>query len=372
MMEQGNNRTKTIVRVSYHGIVANLVLVAFKAVIGILANSIAVILDAVNNLSDALSSVITIVGTRLASRKADRKHPYGHGRIEYITSTVIAVIVLVAGVTAFKESIEKIIHPVQTDFRWYSLVIISAAVLVKILLGRYFQKKGNELNSVSLAASGSDAIFDAILSFATLVSAAISMIWQINLEGYLGVGISVFILKAGIGSLRDAINDIIGVRIDTRLSSELKEQITSYPGVYGAYDLILHDYGPGLMMGSVHIEVDDGLTAREIDTMTRAVTAGIYHKFGVILTVGIYAANNSDPESVAIRALVREEIGKHPEILQMHGFYMEPEKKVISLDIIVDFGTPDSPRIAEEVRGAIEAKYPGYKVYVNLDRDFSD
>lgn len=371
-MEQENTRTRQIVHVSYRGIAANLVLVAFKAVVGILAGSIAVILDAVNNLSDALSSVITIVGTKLAAKKPDKKHPYGHGRIEYITSTIIAMIVLAAGVVALKESVEKILHPAQPDFKAYSVIILAAAVLTKIFLGRYFQKKGKQYRSSSLTASGKDALFDAILSFATLVSAVISIVWEINLEGWLGIGISVFILKAGIDVLRDALNDIIGVRIDAELSEELKKQIVSDPDVHGAYDLILHNYGPGLTIGSVHIEVDDGKTAREIDQLTRRITADIYHRFGIILTLGIYASNDSDPLAAEIRSAVREEVEKYPQILQVHGFYMDQEQKIVSFDVIFDFQEAEPKKISEELRLAISERYPGYQVIVHLDRDFSE
>ena len=366
------NREKEIVKVSLKGILVNVVLVVFKAFVGFLANSIAVILDAVNNLSDALSSIITIIGTKIAGKSADKKHPYGHGRVEYITSSIIAIIVLVAGVTSLKESIEKIIDPGETDFKVYSVVIIAAAVATKILLGLYFRKKGKALNSSSLATSGTDALFDAILSAATLISAIIAMIWKINVEGFLGVGISVFILKAGIEVMREAISDLIGVRIDAKLSEGIKGEITSFSEVHGAYDLILHTYGPEQLIGSVHVEVDDDLTAREIDTLTRRITADVYRKFGVILTVGIYATNNSDDVSATIRRYAEERVAEMPQILQMHGFYMEHNAKVVSLDVIVDFKEQDPKAVATAVREALETQFPEYKFYVNLDRDFSD
>ena len=369
---QGRDRTRQIVKVSYRGIGVNLILVAFKAVVGLLANSIAVILDAVNNLSDALSSIITIIGTKIAGKAADKKHPYGHGRVEYVTSSIIAIIVLVAGVTSLKESIEKIISPAETNYKVYSIVIIAAAVLAKVFLGRYFRKKGKELNSSSLATSGADALFDAILSAATLVSAVIAMIWKINIEGFLGVGISVFILKAGIEVMREAISDLIGVRIDSELAEGIKGAINSFPEVHGAYDLILHTYGPGQLIGSVHVELDDDLTAHDIDTLTRKITADIYQKFGVILTVGIYATNTSDDVSCTIRAAAEEKIAEFPQILQMHGFYMEHQAKVVSLDVIVDFKDPDPKKTAESVREFLSERFPDYRFYVNIDRDFSD
>ena len=366
------NREKQIVKVSAKGILVNIVLVAFKALVGFLANSVAVILDAVNNLSDALSSIITIIGTKIAGKSADKKHPYGHGRVEYITASIIAIIVLVAGVTSLKESVEKIIEPEETDFKVYSVIIIAAAVITKILLGLYFRKKGKGLKSSSLITSGTDALFDAILSTATLVSAIVSMIWQINIEGFLGVGISVFILKAGIEVMREAISNLIGVRIDAELAEGIKAEINKFPEVHGAYDLILHTYGPELLIGSVHVELDDAMTAREIDTLTRKIFSDIYNKFSVMLTVGIYATNSSDEISGAIRRYAEERVAEMPQILQMHGFYMEHITKVVSLDIIVDFKEPEPQAVAGAVRGALETQFPEYRFYVNIDRDFSD
>ncbi len=370
--EKKTNRTKEIVKVSFRGIGVNLVLVVFKAVVGLLANSIAVVLDAVNNLSDALSSIITIIGTKIAGKGADKKHPYGHGRVEYITSSIIAVIMLAAGVTALKESIEKIITPTKTDFKIYSVIIIAAAVGAKIVLGLYFRKKGKQFSSSSLISSGTDALFDAVLSTATLVSAVVAIGWGYNIEGFLGVGISVFILKAGIEVMRDAISELIGVRIDSELAEGIKSKIASFEEIHGVYDLILHTYGPGQLIGAVHVEIDDDLTARQIDTLTRRITADVYHTFGVILTVGIYASNTSDDISKTIRKAAEEKIREYPQILQMHGFYMEHEAKVVSLDIILDFKEKNPKEISEKICAALQSEFPEYRFYVNLDRDFSD
>ena len=192
-MNNTNDRNKIIIRTSIIGIAANLFLVAFKAVVGLLANSIAVILDAVNNLSDAVSSVITILGTRLAGRKPDADHPYGHGRYEYLSAMVVSAIVIYAGVTAFVESVKKIIYPEMPDYSAVSLIIIGGAVIVKFFLGRYVKSVGKRINSNSLVSSGSDALFDAVLSLSVFVSAVIYISTGLSLEAYVGVLISIFI-----------------------------------------------------------------------------------------------------------------------------------------------------------------------------------
>ena len=192
------NREKAIVRTSIVGIVTNILLVAFKAFVGLVSNSIAVILDAVNNLSDALSSVVTIIGAKLGAKQPDKKHPLGYGRIEYLSSMIVAALVLYAGITSLVESAKKIIHPEAADYSTVSLIIISVAIAVKLVLGIYVKKQGRAVSSGALVASGSDALFDAILSASVLASAVIYLIWGISLEAYVGVVIAGFIIKAGI------------------------------------------------------------------------------------------------------------------------------------------------------------------------------
>ena len=327
-------RQSKIVKTSIIGIVVNLILVAFKAVIGILTNSIAITLDAVNNLTDALSSIITIIGAKLAGRAPDKNHPYGYGRIEYFSSVIIAAIVLWAGITAFMESWPKIFTPDVTHYTTVSLIIIAVAVVVKILLGQYVKRVGESINSQALVASGSDALFDAILSLSTLVAAIISIFFHISLEGILGVIISVVIIKASIDMLRETLDSMIGARPDSELSQKIKATICEVPGVYGAYDLSLHNYGPEDMSGSVHVEVDDDLTAMDIHNLTRMISAKIFEEYGIILTVGIYAHNDRFSD---IRDDLYDIASEYEEVLEIHAFMVYEDKKIVTFDIIVDF-----------------------------------
>ena len=255
-------------------------------------------MDAVNNLTDALSSIITIIGAKLANRPPDKNHPYGYGRIEYFSSVIIAAIVLWAGITAFMESWPKIFTPDVTNYTTVSLVIIAVAIVVKLALGRYVKSVGEDINSQALVASGSDALFDSILSLSTLVAALISIFFHISLEGILGVIISIVIIKASIDMIRETLDSMIGARVDSELSRKIKDSICELPEVYGAYDLSLHNYGPEDMQGSVHVEVDDSLTALEIHNLTRKISIKIYEEFSIILTVGIYARNIEPPHPI--------------------------------------------------------------------------
>ncbi|MBO4236021.1 MAG: cation transporter [Firmicutes bacterium] len=366
------NRSKTIVRTSIIGIITNVLLASFKAAVGLLSNSIAIVLDAVNNLSDALSSVITIVGTKLAGRKPDKKHPLGHGRVEYLTAMVIAVLVIYAGITSLVESIKQIIHPETPEYKVVSLIIVAASVIVKILLGRYVKSVGNKVNSDSLVASGTDAMMDAIISASTLVAALI-FIWKgLSLEAYLGALISLVIIKAGIDILRETISQIIGERVDSDLAKDIKKSICEFDDVSGAYDLILHSYGPDTLMGSVHIEIPDYYTADRIDTLTRRIQKKIFDKHGVILTaVSVYSMNTKDDEALKIKNEVMNIVMDHEGLIQVHGFYLDMEKKNMTFDMIIDFKA-NRDAVYNHILEEIKEKYPEYQVHIQLDSDISD
>ena len=365
------DRSKKIIQTSIIGILANLVLVAFKAIVGVVSGSIAVILDAVNNLSDALSSVITIVGTRLSEKAPDKKHPYGHGRVEYLTSVLIAIIVLFAGITSMKESVEKIIHPTAAEYSVVSIIIIVAAIIAKVLMGRYVKGVGEKINAGALIASGSDALFDAILSAGTLAAAIISLLWGLSLEGVFGAVISIFIIKAGIEILKDALSSIIGARADKEMTESLREKILSYPQVRGVYDMTLHNYGPTQTIGSVHIELPDDMTARDIHKLTRQITVDVYATFGIVLTVGIYASNTATEEGEHIRKALTAQAASMPEVLQVHGFYFDAEQKAVNFDLVVDFEA-DRETVKNSVLQRMQEQFPDYAFFIVLDSDYSD
>lgn len=368
-MNEQNIREKAIVRTSIIGILANIFLAGFKAVVGLTANSIAVILDAVNNLSDAASSVITIVGTKLGAKQPDKKHPLGYGRIEYLSSMIIAAIVLYAGITSLTESVKKIITPETADYSVLSLVIISVAVVVKIILGLYVKKQGKKHNSGALSASGSDALFDAVLSASVLASAVVYLIWGVSLEAYVGAVISVFIIKAGIEMMIETVNDILGKRSDKEEVSRIKKLICKEPEVRGAYDLLIFNYGPNKNYASVHLELPDTMTVDEVDALTRRVQAKVYLETGVVLTgVGVYSYNTSNDEIGKMRNTVQKAVLSHDWALQLHGFYVDTVNKTMRFDTVVSFDIEktEAVRILTE---EIQALYPDYSLMIVPDID---
>ena len=364
------NRERIIVRTSFIGIITNLLLSGFKVFAGLLSHSIATLLDAVNNLSDALSSVITIIGAFLAGKKPDKKHPLGHGRIEYLSAMIISAVVLYAGITSMIESIKKIIHPETADYSVLSLTIIAVSVLVKILLGNYVKRQGLKVHSTSLVASGSDALFDAILSASVLISAFLFLLTKINLEAYIAGMISLFIIKAGLSMLSDTMNDILGQRLDPEYLGEIKNTICEQPEVEGAYDLILHNYGPDRYIGSVHVEVPATMNADELDHLERNIVSRVLEKHGVLLTgISIYATNSKDTAVVNLRSQIYQMVRKHDGVLQIHGFHLDKKEKRIMFDIIIDFERQDREEIFQNIRKDLECAFPDYQFILTMDLD---
>ena len=365
------DREKIIVRTSVIGIVVNILLAGFKAAVGLLSNSIAIVLDAVNNLTDALSSIITIIGAKIAGKKPDKDHPLGHGRSEYISALIVAGIVLYAGITSLIESVKKIIDPAQAHYSIATLTVVAVAVIVKIVLGRYVKKKGQETHSGALVASGTDALSDALISAGVLVTALIDVLKGISLEAYMGVIISAIIIKAGYEMISDTVNDILGRRANMDVSKKIKDIIVQEPGVLGAYDLFIHDYGPGREYASVHVELPDSMTVEQVDILTRRLTDRVYRETGVILTgVGVYS-RNTDPEAEDMRMAVEEIVLVHDWALQMHGFYLDKVKKVIRFDVVMTFDMPHGEGI-KILSDEIKERFPDYEPLIVADIDITD
>lgn len=366
------SREKIIVKTSIIGIITNVLLAAFKAAVGLLASSIAIILDGVNNLSDALSSLITIIGAKLAGKQPDKEHPLGHGRIEYLSAMLVSAIVLYAGIVALIESFKKIIHPQPVHYSALTLAVLTVAIVVKIVLGRYVKQKGKQVSSGALVASGSDASFDAILSASVLACAVLYLCCGILLEAYVGAVISLFIIKAGYDMLQETLDDILGHRPDRELVQKVKQIIRQTPGVHGVYDLMINNYGPDKNYASLHVELDDILTVAQVDELTREMESNVFAQTGIILTgVGVYAYNTGNQEAAQIRNAVQKIVMSHDWALQLHGFYISPEKKNIQFDVVLSFDVERQMALDTLMR-EVQAAYPDYTVQITPDVDLTD
>ncbi len=365
-------RKNKIIKVSILSIIANIVLVAIKSVVGLLAGSIAIVLDALNNFTDAVSSIVTMIGAKIASKAPDREHPYGHGRVEYLSALVVAGLVIYAGITALIESIHKIIEGDFPEYNTIGLVLISLTVAVKIGLGLYVKKRGTKLKSEALKNSGQDALLDAIISASTVIAALIYLASGVNLEAYLAALISLIIIKSGFDMIKESYVKIVGERADPKLTSEIRQTISKVPGVLGVFDLVINNYGPDLDLASVHIEVKDDTPAHEIDKLTREITNRVYKKHNIILTaVGIYAANLNE-KSIKIRDDITAAVTKIPNILGIHGFYLDKKAQKIQFDAVVDFREQNRHSLERKIVKTAKSLYPNYSYEITLDIDISD
>ncbi len=366
------DRNQQIIRTSWIGIAANVLLAGFKAAVGVLASSVAIVMDAVNNLSDALSSVITIVGTKLSQRPPDRKHPFGFGRVEYFSAIIIAVIVLSAGITSLIESVKKIFNPTEPAYTTLTLVVIVVAIVVKLILGQYVKRKGTQLKSDALIASGSDALFDAIITLATLVSAGVMLLWGISLDGILGALISLVIIKAGIEMLASPVNELLGTSISAELTNQIKKEVSEFEGVHGVYDLILHNYGPDIQIGSLHINVLDTMSAHEIHGLTRKITMQMIERHNIVMTVGVYAIATGENRRAELQTKVMQTLAAHQDIVQVHGFYYSEKDNMLSVDVVPDISVHDDAALVSRLTSELQPLVPDKQVVIIVDHNYSE
>lgn len=370
-----DNREKGIVRTSIIGIIGNILLVGFKAFVGLVANSVSIISDALNNFTDALSSIITLVGAKVSAKKPDKKHPFGHGRFEYISSILVAVLILFAGVMAIYQSINSIIdyfkNGTMPDYSLTSLIIIGGAIVIKAAIAIFYRIQGKRYDSDALKASGMDALFDVLLSTATLVGAIIAYTLNFYVEGYLGIIIGGFIIRTGIEVLIQSTSSILGQRFDSEKVKQIMADILSIEGVDGAYDLIIHSYGHNTYIGTVHVGVKDTLTAQDIQRLEILISTMMYEKYHIIMTIGVYAENQNNPFAVEVQDFMFNLLKSYPTVLQMHGFYYDEALNNIHFDLVISFDDEHPDVTLCAIKEIIEKQYPNVTFLVHYDQDFN-
>lgn len=372
-IEKAGNRLKTIFRASLVAIIVNVSLGIFKMIVGIISKSIAITLDAVNNFSDAGSSLITILSSTFATKDPDKKHPFGYGRVEYLGTLLIAVLILYAGVTAFIESVKNIVHPEIAEYSTVSIIIIIVAVVVKTLLTMYITRVGKKVGSDSLVASGKESLGDVAISVATVIAIFIYINTGISLEAWLGTVIAAFIIKAGAETLFETIAKLLGTGAEASLVRDIKSAIVEKEEVVGAFDLVLHNYGPDAYLGSVHIEVEDTLSVSSFDSLSRRIQEDIIKRFGVYLTaVGVYSVNTKDESIISIREDVRTIVLGIDNVNQLHGFHIDEDRKDMRFDVVISFEADDRRKVYNEVINIVKNKYPEYNIEVGMDMDYNE
>lgn len=365
------NRIIKVVITSVVGIVVNLILGGIKVFVGLASNSIAIISDAVNNFTDSVSSLVTIITMVIVGRGATRKHPFGFGRVEYFTSMIIAALVLFAGGEFLISSVKKIISPEPTSYTWVSIVLLVVAILAKIALGFFTKSRGKKLNSPNLEASGADALSDAIITSVTLIGALISIFTDIVIDGFIGALVSIFVLKAGFEIMLGVVGELLGKRPDEELAEEIMEEIRHYDGIVGAYDLILHNYGPNVYIGNVNVELDESISIRDAYEIIHPLNVELFNKYGVFFYFGFYSINVSDEDVKTMRETVTKVLIEDPDILQIHAFYVDTTKKNMSFDAVMDFSVKTTLEKSQKLKKKLLEIYPDYDITVVADRDFT-
>ena len=365
-----NERRKKIIGVSIIGIVANLLLGVLKAVLGLLSGSIALISDALNNITDSSSSLITIVGTKLAAKAPDKQHPFGHGRTEYLTSLLIGGIVFLTGFQSLINSVKAVFNKEDINTDITTVIIIIATIAAKVLLGTFTENSGKKLNSTALIASGADAKNDAVVSVVTLISSILYMFAKISVDGIAGVIISVFILKTAYEVLSDTIKKLLGERVDGEMVRGIKDIVRNTEGVINCFDLILNDYGPDFYTGSINVEIEDDRSIGEMYPILHEAQTKIYNKYNVFLVFGFYSVDVDDERYIKIKSLLKNYKENERHIINYHGIVIDEKDKTIYCDITRDFDIT-SETIIENVNRILKEEFSEYNIHVNIDTEFS-
>ena len=372
-MQNTSGRTKTIINTSIAFAAVNALMAAAKGVIGVMTGSPAIISDGVSNLTDALTGVIVLTGAKLSDKPPDRKHPLGYGRIEYLFTLILVMITIYGGVTAIIGGVSGIIHPSAPHYDTVSLIIVAAVIVVRFILGAFTKKKAVATGSDSVMVLAMKAINNAKFSILTLALAFIYIFFFVSLEAYLAVFIGVMVLKGGIELMLRTVSKIVGQRSEVELTNKIKKTIASFDGVYGAYDLLLHNYGPEKLTGSVHIAVSDTMTADRLDTLQRRIVRRVAGEHGVVLTgISIYSVNTHSGEAADVEEKVRKAVMAHENVIGMHGFYINKEDMTLSLDAVVSWDEKNLPALREAIISEAAAICPGFEINVSLDPDLSD
>lgn len=356
--ERASVRTSYGVLSSVVGIGCNVFLFLVKLVIGLILNSISVMSDAFNNLSDAASSVISFIGVKMAGRPADKEHPFGHGRIEYIAALIVSFLVIEVGWTFMKTSFHKVRNPEELSFHLVSLLILVLSIGVKLWMAAFNKKLGKRIDSKVMEATAADSVGDVLVTSTTIISVALYGIFQLNIDGIIGMVVSVVVMIAGVNIARDTLKPLIGEAIDPSVYKKIKRFVESYDGIWGTHDLIVHNYGPSTSMASIHAEVDSHGDVEEIHEVIDRIEREAKEQLGIFLVIHMDPIETGDPLVEERRKLVLEILDQLDGRITLHDFRMVGGRKQINLifDIVVPYEMKEEEieslkiRLAEKLR----------------------
>lgn len=355
------------------GIISNAILCIAKILVGLISGSIAIIADGINNLADASSSVITLAGFKLSALPEDDEHPYGHARIEYITGMIVSVLIVVVGVELIKSSIDKILHPEPLEFSWSMVIVLLLAILLKVWQAMFNIKIGKKINSVALTATGTDSRNDVISTTAVLFSIIIGKMANIQIDGYMGVLVALFIIWSGIGLIKETSSPLLGEAPDPDLVAAISEMASDFDGVLGIHDLVVHNYGPGKVFASIHIEVDANGDLMESHDMVDNIERQLSKKLHIVLTAHMDPIKVDDPIVALMNEVTTKVTDSLDGISNVHDLRVVPgpTHTNIIFDIVVNPSCKLSNKeIHQAFTDAIKAIDENYFVVINFDKNY--
>ena len=355
------------------GIALNLLLCAGKLFAGLLTGSIAVVADALNNLSDAASSVVTLVGFKLAGQKADEGHPFGHGRAEYLAGLLVSLIIMLVGLELGKTSIEKILTPEEVGFSLISVAILAVSILVKLWMSLFNRRLGRRIGSAAMQATATDALSDVVATGAVLAGALIARVSGVNVDGWMGVVVAVFILRSGWGAAKDTLNPLLGQKPDPELVREIEKTVMEHPQVVGMHDMVIHDYGPGRAMMSFHAEVRRDADIMEVHDAIDHIERELHKKFGIVTSVHMDPIATDDARVSRVRGQVASLVQVIEPGMSIHDFRMTEGPRYTNLifDVVVPHRCPLSDQeIKQRIQRAVATLDERYFAVVQLDRSY--
>lgn len=365
-----NEREGVITAVSALGIAVNLLIAAAKVVLGLFVSSIAIVSEGINNASDALTSVLTLVGSRLAGKHPDKSHPFGYGRVEYLTSLVIAGLILFTGIEMLISSVRLIFEPSELNISVLALVVVAVSALIKFFLGVFTVNAGRSSDSGALVGVGLDCRNDSFISVFTILSSVIFIVFHVSVDAYVGVLMSLLVIKAGFDVLRDTVSELLGRPGDAELAAKLYREIRSTPGILGAVDMMLHNYGPDAYSGSVNVEIDHEKTVGEAYDFLHALQLHIMREYNVTMVFGVYAVDSDHEEVKVIRTHIADFVRGHEHVKSFHAVYLDPGSPRLYCDLIVDYELRDWELLREEFTAFMLERFPDRELVLTIETEF--
>lgn len=368
--QEPGSREGTVVAVSGLNILVNLIFAAIKVVIGLAVSSIAIVSEGVNNATDSATSLITIVGTKLSAKHPTEKHPFGFGRIEYLTSLLISVLILFTGAELMESSVKLIITPQEMSISYVTMAIIAVSALVKLALGLFTIKEGKRVDSSSLVALGTECRSDSVVSVITLVTALVFLVFHVSLDAYAGIIMSLIVLKAGFEVLKETLSDILGQAGEKELAQELYRIIRAEPLVLNAADMMLHNYGPDAYSGSVNVEIDHSKTVGEVYAALHELQLRIMHEKHITMVFGIYAVDKDHTQIRRLREQVAAFVRQQEHVTSYHALYIHPNGKDIYVDLVVDYALTDWEALRKKFTAYMAELYPDKHLELVIETNY--